>query len=152
MKKLMLCLLCLALIFSGCQAQPVETTAAPTVVPTETQPAETEAPVEVKVPPVREPLNRGLNYDDPNWFHNAMVIDIDGDWPAIYLMDDMTTKERMVARASDYFNSLKGTNVTDVTICAFEQISYIPSETMEWVHEKAANIVAEQGVLSLASY
>jgi len=56
MKKLMLCLLCLALIFSGCQAQPVETTAAPTVVPTETQPAETEAPVEVKVPPVREPL------------------------------------------------------------------------------------------------
>jgi len=152
MKKLMLCLLCLALIFSGCQAQPVETTAAPTVVPTETQPAETEAPVEVKVPPVREPLNRGLNYDDPNWFHNAMVIDIDGDWPAIYLMDDMTTKERMVARASDYFNSLKGTNVTDVTICAFEQISYIPSETMEWVHEKAANIVAEQGVQALASY
>lgn len=158
MKKALSFLLCLCLTvgcLAGCNTQPPVDTTAPTT-PSTTEPTTqpvTEPPKEVKQPPKREtPLTREVNYEDPDWYKDAMIIDIDGDWPAIYLMDDMASKDRMVARAKDYFSNLAGTNVTDVTICAFEQISYVPSETMEWIHEKAAKIVAESGAAALANY
>ena len=88
---------------------------------------------------VRDPEKfRVIDYEDPRWFENAHLQDLDVDWPTIYL-DDLSSGEAMIERGDWYFNKLfQDTSVTDVMLCCFEQISYIPSETMEWVHEKVA--------------
>lgn len=79
------------------------------------------------------------------WADEMMVVDLDGDWPAIYI-DDLSSREAMLSRMDFYFDTLlKGTEVTDVTLNCFEQSSYVPSETMDWCHEKMAKYVAENG-------
>lgn len=92
-----------------------------------------EEPEEPEAPFVRKPMD----YNDPDWFDGSLLIDIDCDWPMIYL-DDLASKDRLISRAQYYFDRFNGTRVTDVMLCCFEQSSYIPSETMDWVHEKVA--------------
>lgn len=98
------------------------------------------AEAEIEQPYVRKPVD----YNDPNWFNEALLIDIDCDWPCIYL-DDLASRDRLISRAEYYFDRFNGTRVTDVLLCCFEQSSYIPSETMDWVHEKVAETVENGG-------
>ena len=91
------------------------------------------------------PASRGICYEDPKWFVNAHIQDLDGDWPMFYL-DDLSSKEAMISRAEWYFDQLfTDTAVTDVMLCAFEQVSYIASDTVEWIHEKMAQRVRNNG-------
>lgn len=91
------------------------------------------------------PASRCICYEDPKWFVNAHLQDLDGDWPMFYL-DDLSSKEAMISRAEWYFDQLfTDTAVTDVMLCAFEQVSYIASDTVEWIHEKMAQRVRNNG-------
>ena len=154
MKRTIALLLALLLVLTACsQAEVPQTqpTAAPTQAVTEPAP-ETQAPTEpqeTEAPIVSE--FRVINYDDPNWFVNAHLQDLDGDWPLFYL-DDLSSKGAMISRADWYFDQLfNDTQVTDVLLCAFEQMSFVQADTMGWIFEKEAKAM-ENGTVENMDY
>ena len=147
MKRTVALLLALMLVLTACSRAEVPQTQ-PTAVPTQatTEPApETQAPTapqETEAAIVSE--FRVINYDDPNWFVNAHLQDLDGDWPLFYL-DDLSSREAMIGRADWYFNQLfNDTQVTDVLLCAFEQMSFVQADTMGWIFEKEAKAISDK--------
>ena len=162
MKRRIAILLALVLAFGLVACGPANnanptTEPKPAVTPTtdpnptvETEPAvePTTAPT---VPPEQVSQFRVIDYNDPNWFVNAHLQDLDGDWPLFYL-DDLSSREAMIGRADWYFNQLfNGTQVTDVLLCAFEQSSFVQADTMDWVFEKEAKAM-ENGTLENMDY
>jgi len=148
MKRTVALLLALMLVLTACsraEAPQTQPTAAPTQAATEptpetqapTAPQETEAGVVSKF--------RIIDYDDPEWFVNAHIQDMDGDWPVVSL-NVHTSKEAIYECAENYFNQVfKNTKVTDMTLCCFEQISYIETDAMDWLHKEVAKKVTENG-------
>ena len=123
---------CMGLAACGAAETPETVTPSQSVA---TLPAQTETVTTEAIP---SPF-RVIDYDDPNWFVNAHIQDLDGDWPTLYL-DDRSSKEAMIGRGEWYFDHLlTDTAVTDVMLCVFEQLSFVESDTMDWIHEKIAN-------------
>ena len=154
MKRTVALLLALMLVLTACsraEAPQTQPTAAPTQATTEPAP-ETQAPTEPQETEAAIVSQfRVINYDDPNWFVNAHLQDLDGDWPLFYL-DDLSSREAMIGRADWYFNQLfNDTQVTDVLLCAFEQMSFVQADTMGWIFEKEAKAM-ENGTVENMDY
>lgn len=83
-----------------------------------------------------EKLEKKVDYNDPGWAKDCWVIDIDPDWPQIYV--DPTSKETVLSSIDDYFKYILGTGVTDIAVCPFEQNSLVPTESdaITWMYEK----------------
>ena len=83
-----------------------------------------------------EKLEKKVDYNDPDWAKDCWVIDIDPDWPQIYV--DPTSKETVLSSIDDYFKYILGTGVTDIAVCPFEQNSLVPTESdaITWMYEK----------------
>ena len=77
-----------------------------------------------------------VDYNDPDWAKDCWVIDIDPDWPQIYV--DPTSKETVLSSIDDYFKHILDTGVTDIAVCPFEQNSLVPTESdaITWMYEK----------------
>ena len=83
-----------------------------------------------------EKVPHTVDYNDPDWAKDCWVIDIDPDWPQIYV--DPTSKETVLASIDDYFKHILDTGVTDIAVCPFEQNSLVPTESdgITWMYEK----------------
>ncbi len=92
-----------------------------------------------------EKVPHTVDYNDPDWAKDCWVVDIDPDWPQIYV--DPTSKETVLASIDDYFKYILDTGVTDIAVCPFEQNSLVPTESdgITWMYEKY-NWTEENGV------
>ena len=75
-------------------------------------------------------------YSDPDWATNNWIIDIDPDWPHLYV--DPTSSETAESTMDDYFSYIFNTGVTDIILCPYEQNSLVPTESdaISWMHDK----------------
>lgn len=85
---------------------------------------------------------RTIDYDDPDWAKESWMIDIDGDFPTIYV--DTTSAETVRSSLRDYFDNLvkdypDNSAVTDVLLSVYEQSSLVPTESdaITWMYEKS---------------
>ena len=129
---LALCAAILPLSMIACQTEGDDTV---TTANDTTVSAETEAPAS----------NDPLNYSDPDWAKDSWLVDIDPDWPQIYI--DPATPETAEASMDDYFSYIFDDNVTDIILCLFEQNSLVPtaSDAITWMYEKSTR-TEENGV------
>lgn len=106
------------------------------LLPFNKEPVEAE-PVNIEVP------QRTIDYDDPNWATDCWIIDLDTDFPMIYI--DPTSKESTLSSIKDYFEFMKARfaeegnpSVTDIALCVYEQSSIVPTESdaITWMYEK----------------
>jgi len=119
-----LCAAVLPLTMAGCQTKGDET-----MTDTDTAAITTEAPAEEA---------RDLSmYQNPDWAKDCWIIDIDPDWPQIYI--DPTSPQTAEASMDDYFQYILNTNVTDIVLCLYEQNSLVPtsSDAITWMYEKS---------------
>lgn len=75
-------------------------------------------------------------YSDPDWAKDNWIMELDGDWPSIYI--DPTSAQTAEASMDDYFSYMFDKNVTDIVLAIYEQNSQVPTESdaISWMYEK----------------
>lgn len=88
-----------------------------------------------------ELTTRKIDYNDPDWAEDSWLIDIDADFPSMYI--DTTCVETVKTSIRDYFKYLvsdypDNPAVTDVLLNIYEQSSLVPtdSDAITWMYEK----------------
>lgn len=78
-----------------------------------------------------------IDYNDKKWAKDSWIIDIDPDWPVLYLKTE--SRDAAIDSIKAYFNEFADSGVTDLTICPFEQNSSVPtnSKHIDWLYEKS---------------
>ena len=73
---------------------------------------------------------------DVKWYKDALLVNRDVDWTIQALNGD--SREEMLENIRQYFLKFTGHKITDFLLNIFEQISFIPSEKMDWIGAKYA--------------
>ena len=107
-----------------------------TSIGTTTEAPETQAETEAVL------SNDPLDYEDPNWSEDALLVNVDSNWPNKI---SSSSVEEAVASAENFALKYTGANVSDVLICIFEQTSLVPSDTQMWRATKY-NMTEENGI------
>lgn len=124
-----LCTASMISVMIGCDAAPSDTT--DTAPDTTGTAAVTEADT---LSPEEEAAL--AMYSDPDWAGENQIIELDGDWPSIYI--DPTSAQTAEASMDDYFSYMFDKNVTDIVLAIYEQSSQVPTESdaISWMYEK----------------
>lgn len=128
----MLCASSMTLVMIGCDTPAADTTdTAQTTAGTAVQ---TEAATEAVTLSPEEQAALAM-YGNPDWAKDNWIIDIDPDWPHLYV--DPASPATAEATMDDYFSNIFDTNVTDIVLCLFEQSSLVPTESdITWRYDK----------------
>ena len=129
----MLCASSMTLVMIGCDTPAADTTdTAQTTAGTALQ---TEAATEAVTLSPEEQAALAM-YGNPDWAKDNWIIDIDPDWPHLYV--DPASPATAEATMDDYFSYIFNTGVTDIILCPFEQSSLVPtaSDAITWRYDK----------------
>ena len=98
--------------------------------------------------------NVSIEYSDPYWYKDGVtMIDCDCDWPMYFMYDSEMTKEKIISAADRYFDMMfDNSSITDMSFCIFEQISYVDSQSMDWIYRKVSQKQLENDIPDEYSY
>lgn len=102
-------------------------------IPEKEPPASDSDIVDVQNGDKEEDTDSLIDYADPQWYDDALLVNIDPGWyganPGRILYG---SKESVIESAKAICSKYAVQNISDVLICIFEQTSMIPSETQMW--------------------
>jgi len=85
---------------------------------------------------------RNIDYEDPHWFSNGVnMIDCDPDFALRVLSRNLSSREDILSSVGRYFDAMfKNSKVTDMSFAVFQQISFVETESMDFIYRKLANM------------